>query len=134
MKLKLKWKVQTKETGRYASFHKRGWPDAEYENGDTAAMITCKDSYSFTKAKSGNHEPLTILLEIITMAILKNMGMPELLKIKATFPNLTEAKNFITGYLERHPEFYPKDFNKKPYTEPICEKCGKIYCDHEHKY
>lgn len=134
MKLKLKWKVQEKETGRYASFHKRGWPDAEYENGDTAVMITCEDSYNITRAKTGNHEPLTILFRDYNHGDPEKYGYARTLKLKQKFNTLDEAKKFITEYLKNHPEFYPKNFNKKPYTEPTCEKCGKIYCDHEHKY
>jgi hypothetical protein len=37
--MKHTWKVSDNPTGRYRSFERRGWPTAEYENGDNAARI-----------------------------------------------------------------------------------------------
>ena len=58
--MKLKWKVSDLPVGRYRSFDSRAWPMADFEDGNTAAMITCDDEYIPAYVKTGNHSSLTI--------------------------------------------------------------------------
>ena len=59
-KLKLIWKVDEKPTGMYSSFERRGWPSAEYKNGNFAVDIRCEDEYIPCNVRDGKHGPLTL--------------------------------------------------------------------------
>lgn len=45
--IKLKWRLGEKPTGRFKSFHKRGWPSAEYADGSPAASIAPEDNSGY---------------------------------------------------------------------------------------
>lgn len=105
--IKLKWKVKEKQTGRYAAFHKRGWPGAHYDGTDKAAVsIHCKDDYHIQLAKSGNHQPLEVWIADYNFS----PGF-KWRKVTQIFKTLNEAKEFALEFLNKHPELAPKDLN-----------------------
>lgn len=63
MKIKLKWKVDPAPTGPFKSFWKRGWPSAEYQNGECAAMIFCAKETEY-KGSSRYEEGLSLKLKV----------------------------------------------------------------------
>ena len=103
MKPKIKWKVAEKETGRYASFHKRGWPDAYYSNGDIAAALYCDDSYCPRLAKTGEHGDITVRIADYSTTPWR---WRTLVKRCKTLP---DAKSLVDAALGFHQTFIPKD-------------------------
>lgn len=97
--MKLKWKVQQKETGNFSSFHKRGWPNAYYENGEYAGGIYCNDSYSLNKVKSGNHGLLSVRF------FDRSGNIPKSLLIEKRFLSLQDAKDSLQEILDKYPHF-----------------------------
>lgn len=102
-KLKLKWKISPKPTGRYASFDKRSWPSADFENGKCAAQIICETDYSLQCAKSGNHG------ELIVMVADHSATPWKWRKLKETFATIENAKLATLEMFEKHPEFKPAE-------------------------
>jgi len=100
--MKVKWKVDPKETGRYASFFKRNWPSAYYADGQYCAGIVCADDYSPHRARTGQHEPLKLTI--------RDYSKPELTNVtaKARYATLEEAKAALLPILEKHPHLIPK--------------------------
>ena len=98
----VKWKVSEAETSRFSSFHKRGWPMANYKaDGEVAAMIMCEDAYVPRHVASGDHAPLSL-------RIADHSVKPWAWKrAKATFTTLQEAKDALDRILTSHPEFAP---------------------------
>ena len=101
-KLKLKWKIADKPTGRYAGFEKRGWPSAEFEDGRTAVQITCKSDYCIKSAKSGNHDELSVRVADYSVTPWKWRLMTQ------TFATLESAKAGAVELFNKRPEFLPK--------------------------
>jgi len=109
---KIKWKIQPKETGRFASFHKRGWPMAWYvpprgtpdDHEKPAISIHCDDSYSKRVADSSEHQPLHVYIADHRE---KNWQWR---KLKNSYSNLDDAKAAGMAVLDAHPEFQPKEF------------------------
>lgn len=102
MALKIKWRVQPKETGRWASFHKRGWPEAIYktENGDeAAAIIYCFDSYESCRVKENNHGPLTL-------CVADHSRWPwRWIKLERKFTTLQAAKEAFEETIKQFPHW-----------------------------
>lgn len=98
----LKWKVQPAPTGRHRSFEKRGWPRADYVNGDCAVMIYCNDNYYPSDAKAGTHSELTICVADHSV---NPWRWRTLVKRAKT---LAEAKELAVEFLKQHPEFVSK--------------------------
>jgi hypothetical protein len=97
--IKLKWKVSSKETGKYASFQKRSWPRAEYPNGSPAAFIRCFDSYSPSRSRGEQpHAPLELWV-----ALYKNGKSFDNRRLIKRANSLQEAKDLIVLFLERNP-------------------------------
>lgn len=104
--MKLKWKIQPKAAGRYASFEHRGWPDAHYENGKYAGGIYCQDDYSAWVVKENKHGPLTV-------RVFDWSGkLPKSLQLKKTFSTLQEAKDGLADIVTRNPQFQPSQERK----------------------
>jgi hypothetical protein len=101
--MKIKWKVQEEQTGLYSAFNKRGWPTADYSNGDAAAIIYCDDEYIPRNVKSGTHGLLRIRVadHSVKPFIWK--------KVVLQYPTLVEAKTAVDRILKQHPEFAPKE-------------------------
>lgn len=102
MKTKIKWKVSPKSTGRYASFQARGWPHAEYECGQWAAQLICKEDYSFDRAKSGNHSEIKVMIADYTET---QWVWRTLVKRAST---LEEAKEIVKNFLIANPQYAPR--------------------------
>lgn len=99
---KLKWKVDPEPKGQYRSFRKRGWPTAEYPDGEVAAQLSCEESYSGEKARDGGHSPLVIRIADHSV----NPWRWRTLMVRPT--RLDVAKKLVLEALERHPHFVPK--------------------------
>lgn len=99
--VKIKWKVQEPETGRYRSFHKRGWPSAEFMDGATCAYVSCEDEYTYARVKTGDHKPL-----ILRMAKYEGNSW-KWVTMKKQYATLKELKDAIPRILAAHPEFIP---------------------------
>ena len=106
MKIKIKWKVCEPSIGRYRSFYPRGWPSAEYENGNHCARIYCSDKYVPRNVKTGNHSELTV-------AFADWRTKPWTRKsLKKRFKTLKEAKEAFQEFIEKHPEFAGDNINQ----------------------
>lgn len=109
--MKIKWKVQERPTGQFASFHKRGWPDACFtdkriKNDAMCAQIFCADDYSLSVAKSGNHSEL-----IVSIADHRSTQWVWR-KLKQRCKTLDEAKALVEDFFNRNPEFIPSQFKQ----------------------
>jgi len=107
--MKLKWRVKSTPTGRYRSFEKRGWPDADYPNGRPAVSIDCDTSYSATVVASEKHGPLSVHIachnKIEDWPKLGAFNWRTLIKRAST---LAEAKKLAEDFISSHPEVCPK--------------------------
>lgn len=95
---KIKWKVAEKETGRYASFHRRSWPTAYYNNGAVAASILCETEYIPSQMKTGNHSPLTLMIADYSFYPYKWA------RLKTSFATLQELKDAFQKFIDAHPK------------------------------
>lgn len=103
-KVKLIWKVDEKPTGRYASFEKRSWPTAFYQNGEYAASISCEDAYNPRDAKEGKHKPLILRLANYSIpSNLENNSGWTMVRAKKEFATLKELKLAAIELLEKNP-------------------------------
>ena len=103
MGLKLKWRVQPQTTGRYKSFQRRGWPSADYHNGECAASLSCSDEYYPSEVKTGNHHPITIRIAFYNV----ERGFDwKTLTAKGT--TLKEAKQIAEDFINKYPQIQPK--------------------------
>jgi hypothetical protein len=104
-----KWKVASAPTGRFRSFQHRSWPIAIYAASDkTAAQIICgngelHDSYSPTKARSGDHAELKVMVA--------DHSQPkwQWRTLKQRFATLDAAKAGFDTFIAGRPDFAPKD-------------------------
>jgi hypothetical protein len=100
---KYKWKVDPPETGRYRSFHKRGWPSAEYEDGTCAAKIYCEKGYYPCDARVGNHPELKI-------RVADHSVTPwQWRTLKKRAKTLAEAKIIVSLFFRMNPHYILKD-------------------------
>jgi hypothetical protein len=121
--MKYTWRVSPVPIGRYKSFNKRGWPFAEYENGDIACHIICKDSYSKYTMLTGLHSVLTVMVADHSSGKLVNRNL------KQTFKTLNEAKTAFKRFIKAHPEFIPTEkppLGIMPYTLWIDNRIQEI--------
>ena len=106
--MKIKWKVAEKETGRYASFHKRPWPSARYYDKDCdkpCASILCEDEYRPHRVKEGKHAELKMMV-----AQYHPNGSWQWKTLTKRFKTLLEAKDGLLVFLAAHPEFIPEKY------------------------
>lgn len=118
MNIKLKWRVSPEPTGRYRSFDTRSWPHADYPNGDTAAMLTCSESYTADLAKGGltmSGNPPVIYAYVADYSNY-NSETPDpqkspwnYRKLKQEFNNVRDAKDACVRVLIKNPNFVPKE-------------------------
>lgn len=104
-KIHLKWTVDKKPTGRYSSFGKRGWPNAEFKGTDfMAAMLSCPDEYIPANVKTGNHREITI-----RVCLYKTNGHWNATNLKAKAKTLSEAKELVLHFwqMTKHEEYLP---------------------------
>jgi hypothetical protein len=99
--LKVVWKVSESPTGRYRSFHKRGWPSAEYENGGCAAQIYCDEEYRPSEAKTGDHPALSLHIADHSQTPWKWRT------VKQRYGTVQEAKEAFKEILKMNPHIQP---------------------------
>ena len=111
--VKLRWKVQEPSTGRYRSFNRRVWPNADYADGRPAASIDCEDEYHPASVREGKHAPLTVRIADYSRPsnITTGAGFTWV-KIIRQFTTLQEAKQGAERLLQNHPELMPKETAK----------------------
>lgn len=108
--IKLKWKMADAPTGRFKSFHKRGWPSATKHGTDIPmASIECEDSYTADKAKSGEHAELIVRIADWTPPTDKTKARWQWRTLKARFTSLEAAKAAALETLIKNPSFWPGD-------------------------
>jgi len=109
MASKIKWKIQERSTGRYRSFRKRQWPQAEYKDGSPAVAIYCEDGYDIKNVRSGKHGPLTVRIADYSKPSNKATGAGfTWMMLVRTFPTLDEAKAAAQSFIDRNHEWQPK--------------------------
>lgn len=98
-KLKFKWVVDPKPTGRCTSFNsRRSWPHAEYPNGEFAARIHCEgQDYVPHIVKTGQHPPLSIRIHNQSK-IVNSSRAPD--TVIGSFKTLDDAKKAFAKYME----------------------------------
>ena len=109
--MKITWKVAEAPTGRYRSFHKRGWPSA-YMGDHPVLAIYCDDSYTPAKAKSGEHAEL----KVTVAQWFEREGMTPSFKwltMKQRFATLDAAKKAATDWYLAHQNFWHPDLQPK---------------------
>ena len=104
--MKIKWTVQPAPTGQYKSFFKRGWPIAEFENGDLAAVLSCEDGYVPPKVKTGEHAPINITVVLWANATKEKPQPRGTLKARAA--SLKEAKELVKRFNDANPQHIPQ--------------------------
>ena len=97
--MKLKWTVSEAPTGRYRSFHKRGWPYAEFADGRNAAMIHCDDSYIPANVREGKHAPLFVYIADYSAG-----DSFKWRKLKMNAATLDDAKAIAANFWTKRPE------------------------------
>jgi hypothetical protein len=87
---KIKWEVSPAPTGQYRSFHRRGWPVGQTEDGVTF-LIGCDDDYVPRNVKSGKHAPLKLKFRD------DNVRGSTVRVFKRKFATLAELKDFASN-------------------------------------
>lgn len=120
--IKIKWKVDPAPTGRYRSFEKRGWPRAEYDDGQLAASIICESDYIPRNVKEGKHADLKIIIYDYSS------GKRVMKSLKLTERTLQGVKDRVKIFLNNHKEYQPKEKRK---SFGIIKIDGQIEIDQE---
>ena len=109
-KLKLIWKVDEKPTGKFRSFERRGWPSADYENGNFAVEILCGSEYVPADVREGKHGPLTLRIADYSRPsnVATGAGWTAV-KSKNQFATLKEAKAAAVEILLAYPYLMGKN-------------------------
>ncbi|AVO23000.1 hypothetical protein HWB57_gp172 [Erwinia phage vB_EamM-Bue1] len=90
-----KWRVEPEATGRYRSFSQRGFPSAEYPNGNTCASIRCKDSYHPATHKDATNLDLEVWLAVYR----QDTDGWDWRRMKTRAASIAEAKKMVSDYL-----------------------------------
>jgi hypothetical protein len=101
-----KWKVSEPPTGPYRSFQKRGWPSAYYKDADESccARVICDDDYTPARARGEEqHKALTVMIADHSTAPRWKWR-----KVKRTFNNLSEVKEWLEAFIKRGENFLPR--------------------------
>lgn len=108
--IKLTWRVAPPPTGQWASFQRRGWPTAYYqdEHASPAAHITCADDYVPSLVESGKHAELTVYVADWH----SSPNGFEWRKLKKRCSTLVEAKNTALMAIRAHPAIWPGSVKK----------------------
>lgn len=109
MPLKLIWRVCPESTGKYRSFHRRGWPTAYYpgEGAKPAVFLSCADEYRPSRVREGAHGPITI-----TVLHHNHPESPNSWKqfnLKKQGATLDEAKAIALAFLTDRINWHPKE-------------------------
>ena len=106
MTIKLEWRVAPVATGRYRSFHRRGWPVAWYkDSGKPCAFLYCADEYRPADVREGMHGPIEIVVCHHQHHDRGNSWVR--IKLRKQAANIGEAKLIVREFLKEHPHFAP---------------------------
>jgi hypothetical protein len=109
--IKLTWRVAEAPSGRFKSFHKRGWPSAAFFGTETpAATIDCEDSYTPKNAASGSHRELIVRVADHSPPKSADDSTWRWRTLKARFTTLAAALAAAAKALADHPEFHPRQY------------------------
>jgi len=97
-KINIKWEVLPAPTGLYRSFHRRSWP-VGIVNGKNRVIFLCQDDYVPANVKTGNHSPITILVDLFRDDEMK------LVTLKQTCPTLADAKARAKEFFVTNPHY-----------------------------
>jgi hypothetical protein len=109
----IKWRVSERPTGEYASFQYRAWPMAYVGDEAVVQLVSTggagrgnTNGYSAYAARTGNHEPLRVMIRWPEDASNPNdtWGWRYL---KGGFDTLPEAKAAAERFWEKHPAQLP---------------------------
>lgn len=85
-----KWRVDSKQTGRYASFYTRSWPSLIHsETESLMAQVICETGYSPRRSKMND-----LCLRVRIYSYKAGAVNLRVLVSKKTFSTLQEAKTF----------------------------------------
>lgn len=105
--MKYQWKVDPPPVGQYKSFSRRGWPTAEYEDGQPAAWMTCEDEYRPACVVVGNHKPITVYIADYSQP---DGNCPwKRRRLRDTFATVHGAKEAFAMLMKSRPETQPKE-------------------------
>jgi hypothetical protein len=114
-KIKLKWRVMERPTGRYGSFQKRGWPIADYTDGRIAVQLRCEHEYTPQRARAVDGLVLTVIVADWSSPSNTRTGEGFTWRtLKQRAVSLTEAKLLAARFLNAHPE----PCGRRPATNP----------------
>lgn len=109
-KINPKWRVDPEPIGSYRAFAFRGFPSANYPNGEPCASIRCKDSYH-----PANHKDATNLVLEVWVAVYENDNSWNWARMTARPKSIAEAKKQVHEFVNSdhgikvvHPD-YRKD-------------------------
>lgn len=112
--MKLTWKVAEKEKGRYASFHKRGWPTASYPNGQPAVALYCESEYVPARVKLGLHERIQIrVARHVSKEQRAQYGAFKWVTLVVTAKTLDEAKKVAQETIDKHTHLWPEEYSSE---------------------
>lgn len=107
--IKLKWKNSDAPTGRFRSFHKRGWPTADIAGTDImAVMLSCEVSYSKAAVDAKSHGEIKVSIADRRKPNDPAAGAWVWRTLKERFHDLESAKATATRFVLAHPEFFPE--------------------------
>lgn len=104
--MKLRWKVDPEPTGPYSSFQHRSWPQAFYPDGRYAGTLQCSEPYVPQAVRDNSHAPLFLLVNHYNHPQAGNGW--RVLRSKASYPTLKDAKEAFARMLDAHPEYQPR--------------------------
>lgn len=106
--IKLKWKNADAPTGRFRSFHKRGWPSATIKDSDDlmVAMISCEDAFSAAAVKEKRHGELKVSIADWRRPTDPDAGRWVWRTLKTRFADLVAAKAAAKHFIDSHPEYF----------------------------
>lgn len=102
--IKLKWLVCPEPTGRFRSFETRGFPTADYPEGQTAARIVCSESYM-----PSVHKDATNLHLELHVACYEN-GTFKWRRLNKRACSIAEAKQIISHFINKNRKFAPEQY------------------------
>ena len=104
MKRKLVWKIMDAPTGRYRSFHRRGWPSASF-NDDYMIGLSCEDDYRPANVKIGEHKEIRIRITD-RQNVPPGGGSWVLRTLKQQAKTLKEAKVIAQKFFDENPDLF----------------------------
>lgn len=119
-KIRLVWRVDPEPTGKYSFVERRGWPFAYYrdsEREETAVALFCAKEYVPSLVREGKHPEIKIKIADHSVADNEEerakYGSRRMRTLIQRAKTLKEAKEIAQGFLDQHPEFWPRSLRPK---------------------